>query len=108
MACPERYKYEIYYWWEKNPYRCARDTEPCSAWRLGWCRGYIPLAVLIIAAGLYFGIGLARAMEKTENQIVTYGPADWREKLRECDRRAILINGYVDFVDDARYCIVKK
>lgn len=36
-----------------------------------------------------------------------YGPANWREKLKECDRRAILINGYVDYVEDDRYCIVK-
>lgn len=34
--------------------------------------------------------------------------ADRMDKARECDRWAILINGYVEFVEDSRYCVVKK
>lgn len=108
MTCPERYRSKLY-WWEKNPYRCAKDIEPCSLWRLGWCRRFIHLLVLILSAGLYFGIGLARAYEATQNRIVTFGPADWREKKADCERRAKLLGGaWIIPVEDDRYCVVKK
>jgi len=37
---------------------------------------------------------------------VVYGPVDWKEKEKDCIRRATLVGGYVDYVDDDRYCTV--
>lgn len=99
MTCPDRYQAKLY-WWEKNPYRCARDTEPCSLWRVGWCKGYIPIVILIIAAGLYFGIGLAKAMEKTENQIiVTEGSL---QEYKAAKKRSASINGCFGWDEQAQ------
>lgn len=104
-----QWRYRLYVGHKKHERRCFEDSRPCSLWRLGWCMRYIPLAILILAVGLYFGIGLVRAaMDRTENQIVTFGPSDWREKEADCERRAKLLgNCYIEYVDGDRYCVVR-
>lgn len=88
MDCPLRYR--LYMGFKKHQNKCFADSRNCSFWRLGWCKGYLPLAILIIAVGLYFGIGLARAYEKTQNQIVIVGSL---EEYHRAKRNAGLIGG---------------
>lgn len=39
---------------------------------------------------------------------IVYGPTNYKEKREDCYRRAKLIDGYIEFVNDDRYCIVTK
>lgn len=80
--------------------------------------GYIPdiaavfVGCLLAGLVLYFSLcqidaNVATWAEKTV--VIKGSPADWRKQSADCDRRAKLIGGYVEYlVDGPVYCRVHK
>lgn len=94
-----QWRYRLYIGFKKHQNKCSADSRNCSTWRLAWCKWYIPLVILTIAAGLYFGIGLARAIDKTESQVVIVGSL---EEYRRVKRNAGLIGGCYGWDEQAQ------
>ena len=68
----------------------------------------ILIIILILACSVSVFIHIQQDFQAWANQPIIYGPLDWKPKKLACERRARLINGYIQFVKDDRYCIVLK
>lgn len=102
MNCKYRQEYLM-------KHRCLADKTDCSKTRLTLCRygGLMLLGWLLFM--VLFWLGASKVVNAKGSEIVVWGPADWREKKADCERRAKLLGGaWIVPVEDDRYCIVKK
>lgn len=73
---------------------------------------FIAFWSLVLALGITGLIWLAAAQADAqtwgEKPGFVVGPADWRLKEKSCIQRATIIGGFVEYVADSRYCVVKN
>lgn len=95
-----------------RPIYLKRESQVINKAKLSWKeRLFLAFWLTILAVGISGLIWLAVAQADARawaEQTYTYGPADWRLKEKSCIQRATRIGGYVEYVDDSRYCIVRN